>query len=181
MILERPKLDRGPSINSAGENCSSASLDSAGSSPDLLSNAFGITDHGLAKQLLGQIVNVVHSGSAHPIAQADIDHCLAAVRAIAPVGGLEAMIATLLVASHFAALDAMRRATHPAQTAPGRQSYSSLALKAMRTHAQLSDTLMRGRGTGSTQQIIVKHLSVKSGGQAVLGPFSRGRGGDATP
>ena len=179
MALQKEQLDERPRTDSAELPCPSQSSISAGSSPDPLTAAFGITDRDLAKRLLGQIVNVVHSASAQPIAQPEVDDCLAAVRAIAPVGGLEAMIASLLVASHFAALDAMRRATHPEQTYGGRQSYTGLALKAMRTHAQLLDAFNRGRGNGTTQQIIVKHLSIESGGQAIVGALAPGRGGDA--
>jgi hypothetical protein len=60
--------------------------------------------------------------------------------------------------------------------ASSRQSYMALALKAMRTCAQLVGSLNRGRGKGVTQQIIVKHMSVEPGGQAIVGAVAPGRG-----
>jgi hypothetical protein len=66
-------------------------------SSEPLTAVFGVTDRGLARRLLEQVVNVVHAGSEQPIDERKIENCLAAVRAIAPVGGLEAMIATMLV------------------------------------------------------------------------------------
>jgi hypothetical protein len=70
----------------------------------------------------------------------------------------------------------MRRAAHPNQTPGGRQMYLSLGLKAMRTYAQLMDSLNRGRGKGVTQQIVVKHVTVEAGAQAVVGAVAQGRG-----
>jgi hypothetical protein len=49
----------------------------------------------------------------------------------------------------------------------------------MRTFALLLDALNHGRGKGVTQHIIVEHLSVEPGGQAVVGSVSTGEGGDA--
>jgi hypothetical protein len=54
--------------------------------------------------------------------------------------------------------------------------YLSLGLKAMRTYAQLMDSLNRGRGKGVTQQIVVKHVTVEAGAQAVVGAVAQGRG-----
>lgn len=150
-----------------------------GISAESLRNAFGVSDSGIALRFLEQLANVLYADAPQSLDEGKIADILAAVRAIAPVGGLEAMTATMLVAVQYAALDAMRRAAHPEQTYGGRQSYTSLALKAMRTHAQLLDAFNRGRGNGTTQQIIVKHLSIESGGQAIVGALAPGRGGDA--
>ena len=93
---------------------------------------------------------------------------------------VEAMTATMLVGAQHAALDALRRASHPEQTPAGRQSYTALGLKAMRTFAQLVEALHVGRGKAVRQEINVthQHVTVEAGGQAVVGAIDpqRGRG-----
>ena len=64
---------------------------------------------------------------------------------------------------------ASRRAMHPDQTPAGRQSYLGLALKAMRTFAQLVETLNHGRAKGPVQRVVVERVTVRDGGQAVVG------------
>ena len=147
--------------------------------PDELRAVFGVDDPEVAAGLLSQLVNATHPGGAGAADLPAIYQTLALVQGIGPQNTLEAMTATMLVATEHVALDAMRRAVHPEQTPGGRQIYAGSALKAMRTFAQLLETLNRGRGNGTTQQIIVKHLSIESGGQAIVGALATGRGGDA--
>ena len=47
--------------------------------------------------------------------------------------------------------------------------YLGLALKAMRTCAQLVETLNHGRGKGPVQRVVVERVTVRDGGQAVVG------------
>lgn len=86
-------------------------------------------------------------------------------------------MAVMLAAAQYAALVAMRRASHVAQSPAGRQSYTALSLKAMRTFAQLMETLNHGRGKGVTQRVIVEHVTVEAGGQAVVGAVAAKGGG----
>ena len=150
-----------------------ATLDPAG-----LCKAFGVHDRDVAARLLSQLVNVLQPDPSKPVEAAVIDQALALVQSMSPADVMEAMTATMLVAAQHAALDSMRRAMHPDQTPAGRALYEALALKGMRTFAQLLEALNHGRGKGVTQQIIVKHVSVEPGGQAVVGPVEvkRGRG-----
>ena len=111
---------------------------------------------------------------------ASIDQVLALIEGIGPTDMVEAMTATMLVGAQHAALDALRRASHPKQTPAGRQSYTALGLKAMRTVAQLVEALHLGRGKAVRQEINVthQHVTVEAGGQAVVGAIDpqRGRG-----
>src|SRR5713101_8372781 len=146
--------------------------------PTTLTAVFGVDDSDVAAHLLAQLVNVIHAGPGKPVDAATINQALALVEGICPSDTLEAMTATMLVGAQHAALDALRRAQHPDQTPAGRALYGTLALKAMRTYAQLIEALNHGRGKGVTQQIIVKHVTVEPGGQAVVGSVKvdRGRG-----
>jgi hypothetical protein len=126
--------------------------------PAALAAAFGIDDPDLASRLLGQLVNVVQPDPGRPIDATTINPVIAMVQGIGPSNAIEAMIATILVAAQHTALDASRRGMHPDQSPAGRQSYLGLALKAMRTFAQLVDTLHHGRGKGTTQRVIVERV-----------------------
>jgi hypothetical protein len=147
--------------------------------PATLCSLFGVADANVATRLLSQLLSVIQPDPRKPIDPASIDQLLTLIEGIRPTDTVEAMTATMLVGTQHAALDLLRRASHPDQTPAGRALYQSLAFKAMRTFALLLDALNHGRGKSFTQQIIVKHLYVESGGQAVVGSVSTGGGGDA--
>ena len=146
--------------------------------PAALCAIFGVADPDVATRLLSQLVGVLQPDPGKPMDAAVVNQALAMIEGIGPNDMLEATTATLLVCVHHAALDAMRRAMHPDQTPGGRALYLSLALKATSRFAQLLEAHNHGRGKGVTQQIIVKHVSVEPGGQAVVGSVKvdRGRG-----
>jgi len=146
--------------------------------PGALCAIFGVADPDVAMRLLSQLVSILQPDPGKPVDAAVVNQALAMIEGIGPNDMLEATTATLLVCVHHAALDAMRRAMHPDQTPGGRALYLSLALKATSRFAQLLEAHNHGRGKGVTQQIIVKHVSVEPGGQAVVGSVKvdRGRG-----
>ncbi len=145
--------------------------------PTELCAVFGVKDPAVASRLLSQLVNVLHPDSSRPIDIATINQALELVRGIGPTGVLEALTATLLVATQHAATDAMRRALHPDQTPGGRGMYLTLGLKGARTFGQLSEGFNRASGKGvTTQNVVVTHVTVEAGAQAVVGAVSGGRG-----
>jgi hypothetical protein len=145
--------------------------------PQELCTVFGVEDADVATRLLSQLVNVLNPAAGDAIDAAVINEVIALVRGIGPAGALEAMTVTLLVGAQHAALDCMRRATHPDQTPGGRSMYFSLGLKSARTYSQLLEALNHGRGKGQTrQEIVVTHVSVEAGGQAIVGTVTPGRG-----
>jgi hypothetical protein len=145
--------------------------------PAELCAVFGVTDPDVAARLLSQLLGILHPDTSEPVDPGVINLALAVVKDIGPTDAMEAMLAVMLVAAEFAAMDIMRRAAHPAQTAAGRQSYAALSLKAMRTFAQLLEALNHGRGKGVTQRVIVERVTVEAGGQAVVGAVDARRGG----
>jgi hypothetical protein len=146
--------------------------------PGALCAIFGVADPDVATRLLSQLVGVLQPDPAKPVDAAVVNQALAMIEGIGPTDTLEAMTATLLVCVQHAAHDSMRRALHPDQTPGGRAIYGALALKTMRTYAQLLEAHNHGRGKGVTQQIIVKRITVEPGAQTVVGSveLNRGRG-----
>jgi len=141
-----------------------------------LCGAFGVDDPIVAARMLSQLLGVLHPDSSKPIEPALVEEAVALVKLIGPTDATEAMLAVMMVAAECSAMDSMRRASHPAQSAGGRQSYTSLSLKAMRTSAQLLEALNHGRGKSVTQRVIVERVTVEAGGHAIVGAVA-GKGG----
>jgi hypothetical protein len=87
---------------------------------------------------------------------------------IAPKDVLEGMVAAQLIAAHNAAMECYRRAMIGEQTFEGRRENLAQANKLSRTYATLLEALNRHRGKGQ-QKVMVEHVHVHSGGQAVVG------------
>jgi hypothetical protein len=103
---------------------------------------------------------------------------LAALVSIGPKDELEGMIAAQLLACHNAAMEWHRRAMIGEQTFEGRQENLNQANKLSRTFATLLETLNRHRGKGGQQKVIVEHVNVAAGGQAIVGNVASPGGGD---
>ena len=104
---------------------------------------------------------------------------LAAMQGIEPGDVLEDMAAAQLVAAHHAAMQAYGRAANPDQPfAVWRESLNQ-ANRLSRTFAAMLEALNRHRGKGGQQRVVVEHVTVNEGGQAVVGAVERpgGRGG----
>ena len=147
--------------------------------PAEVCSVFGVDDIDLATGLLRRLLGFLQPDPNKPTDAVRINEALALIADLNPVGSIEAMTATMLVGAYSAAADALRRAAPPDQTPSGRALYQALALKGMRTFAQLLETLHLGRGRAVRQEINVTHthVTVEPGGKAVLGiDASRGRG-----
>lgn len=93
---------------------------------------------------------------------------LAALEAVAPADGLEGMLATQMVATHEAAMECLRRAMIAEQTFEGRDVNLKHAEKLLQIFARQVEALDKHRGKGQ-QKIIVEHVTVEAGGQAIVG------------
>jgi hypothetical protein len=105
---------------------------------------------------------------------------LAAMVGIGPKDELEGMIAAQLVACHNASMECYRRAMIDEQTFEGRHENLSQANKLSRTYATLLEALNRHRGKGTQQKVIVEHVNVAAGGQAIVGNVEALGGGVTT-
>lgn len=104
---------------------------------------------------------------------------MAALIGMAPRDELEGMMAAQLVAAHNAAMECYRRAMLAEQTFEGRRENLNQANKLSRTFATLLEALHRHRGKAQ-QKVVVEHVHVHSGGQAIVGAVSGPGGGDRT-
>jgi hypothetical protein len=80
------------------------------------------------------------------------------------------MLAVQMVATHETAMDLLSRAKQ-AESTPRLQEYGSLAVKFLRTYAAQAEAIARLR-RGGEQRVIVQHVNVNEGGQAIVGAVS---------
>lgn len=97
---------------------------------------------------------------------------LAIVAELAPNDGVEAMLATQMAAIHIAIMQQSRFLAN-ADTLQHFEIYERALNKLARTFAAQTEALRKHR-TGGQQQMVVEHVHVHSGGQAIVGPVSKG-------
>ena len=131
----------------------------------LLANALGTTSAGVTEGLLNQYAKICLS--VKEAAQSNLNFMVDAVAAVGPKDEIEAMLASQMVAVHMAAMRFGQR-LNQAQTLPQQESAERAFTKLTRTFAAQVEALKRYR-TGGEQKVTVHHVTVNSGGQAVVG------------
>ena len=130
-------------------------------------SAFGTIEPGFAELMLRNILNTACDvDPAQPEAE-NINRALAAVTGIGARDETEGMLATQMVATHFAAINALRW-LKGSEMIPQLDSAGNLAIKLLRTFTMQVEALQRYRGKGQ-QKVTVEHVHVNAGGQAIVG------------
>lgn len=138
--------------------------------PVVLQEALG-DNLDLAKGLLDQVVQISSKGP-----KPDMERCkstLARISAVAPQDAVEVMLAIQMAAVHDATMTFSRRLAH-VDTIPQQDSAARAFNQLSRTFTAQVEALKRYRSSG--QQVVVKHVTVNDGGQAIVGNVSRGEG-----
>ena len=141
-----------------------------------LMTALGVTDTQLCNKLLIDIGNLAVCQGKHA-SEVDLNDMLSVVRGIGPTDAVEAMLAVQMAAVHQASIQCARRLAQ-ALTLDQEAGASNSFNKLMRTFAAQIEALKRHRSAGE-QNVVVKHVHVYPGGQAVVGNVNTGgRGAD---
>jgi hypothetical protein len=90
-----------------------------------------------------------------------------------PADAIEGMMAAQLYASHAAAMECYRRAMIPGQPLEARQIQLALAAKLTKANATQVEALKKYRSK-SEQKVVVEHVHVYPGGQAIVGQVTPG-------
>jgi hypothetical protein len=147
-----------------------------------LARAFGNSLPAAQNHLLNQLLKVFLPDmtiGAGVIAERT-NAALGALHGIAPKDTLEALLAVQMVATQKIAIDLLA-AGLPSQTTEEAQFRFNHAARLMRLFLLQMDALQRYRGKGpSEQRVVVEHVHVHAGGQAIVGSVSatkKGTGG----
>jgi len=135
--------------------------------------AMGIADHAFLVDLIEGIVNASEKGELTP--ETDLTKAnamLSVVNDIAPRDQLEAMLAVQIAATHQLTMTFARRLNH-VDNIPQQDSAERAFNKLARTFTTQMEALKRYR-TGGQQKMIVEHVTVNEGGQAIVGNVQGG-------
>ncbi len=137
---------------------------------------FGTTDQGCGLALLGQVT------ASHPLYTSDktveiINEITPLLHGIAPKDELEGMLATQAVAVHNLAMEMARRAVLNSSNSITVDSCINRLTKLNRTFTSQMEALGKYRNRGK-QKMVVEHVHVYQGGQAIVGEVNRGARGE---
>lgn len=138
---------------------------------ETIRQAFGSSYPEFVQALLGQVAAFRPASSD---GQEDaIDFPTAVIMGLAPKDQFESMLAAQMSAVHLASMKIaanLSRSPHGREIDAAERALNRLA----RTFALQMDTLKRYRSSG--QQVVVKHVTVNDGGQAIVGDIKTGGG-----
>jgi len=133
-----------------------------------LISTFGTAEPEFASLMLNAIFDAAEGRSpSRPPRCEHINRVLAAVTGIGAQNEIEGMLATQMAITHIAATSALRR-LNGSETVAQQDSNGNLAVKLLRTFTMQVETLQRYRGKGQ-QKVVVEHVHVHDGGQAIVG------------
>ena len=134
-----------------------------------LNAVMGTKNTDFAEGLFTQVVNTVSRGPNTDINATNF--ALAAIAGIEPKDEIEAMLAAQMAAVHNATMRYAMLLTH-SDTIRQQDSNSRALNQLARTFTAQVEALKRHRSSG--QQVVVKHVTVNDGGQAVVGNVQTG-------
>lgn len=138
----------------------------------------------MALKLLAQVVKLEHQITA-TTAPAHLDtligNATAMLAELEPTTATEALLAAQMVGAQRLAMEFMSRATIDGQTVGGADANVLRATRLMRIFIEQTEAMARLKGKGGQQRVVVEHVTVTAGGQAIVGavlPGGRGTSGD---
>ena len=160
-----------PRIRMDGEKMHVVHEDEAAGCQHLM-RALGTDSADFMAGVLSQLANAVSPGKDAD--GAAINFALAVIAGVEPKDELETMLAMQMSAVHLATMTFTRRLAH-VETIAQQDSAERALNRLMRTYVAQMEALKRYR-TGGEQKVLVQHVHVNEGGQAIVGTVDRGRG-----
>ena len=147
-------------------------------SASALSEIFGTDQEEQINGLLSQCLKTLKADEANEEQPCNDERgfVLSILRDLAPRDAVERMLAVQLVATHVATIRSARWLAST-ETLPQVEAHYTGFNKLARTFAAQVEALRKHR-TGGQQKVIVEHVTVNGGGQAIVGNVSHGGGVD---
>ncbi len=134
----------------------------------------GSTDHDFSKTLLSQASSTLSSGENN---EEKVNFIAALIHGLKPGDETEGVLIAQMVGAHNLIMEYMRRAMIPEQYIEAGNDYTNRASRLMNIFLKQIEILERYRGKTTQQKVIVEHVHIHEGGQAVVGNIeSRPRG-----
>ena len=183
--VEKKPLKFMASKNDSDDTAIATKEDDADLAVAKMPGALGTTDEDLQFHLLCQAI-LVFRGSAKQDGRDREDlgnytkNALAILDGIKPQDEIEGMLAVQMIGVHNLAMETLQRAIFVGQTDKGKELNVNQATKMLRTFIAQIDALKKYR-TGGQQKMIVEHVHVNEGGQAIVGTVNQGGVNDKKP
>lgn len=139
-------------------------------SEELLKETLGSTDRNFINPFLSQLASI---GSQGPkVDENGTAFVVSIIKDIKPRDQIEAMLAAQMAAIHNAMMTMTRRLAH-VDTLSQQDSAARALNNLARTYSMQMEALKRYRN-GGQQKVIVEHVTVNEGGQAIVGHVLKG-------
>jgi hypothetical protein len=141
--------------------------------------ALGTPDSCLQSHLLDQVIQTFKGTVSTDGVDSDkgalaCNNALSILDGIQPQDEIEGMLAVQMIGVHNMAMDCIGKATRT-EWVNKMSTYTNGATKLLRAFAAQMEALKKYR-TGGQQKIVVEHVNVSEGGQAIVGVVNRGEG-----
>ena len=134
----------------------------------LMAETFGTLNIDATDLLLSSALSVLWPNQEKEPDRRAFNSALALLHGVNPSDEIEAMLAVQMMATHLAAMECQKRAQLSGQSFEARDMNLKHAGKLSRTYTAQVEALARYRGKGQ-QKMIVEHVHVHAGGQAIVG------------
>ena len=139
-----------------------------------LVQSLGDGESSFVASMMNELINGTKVGSTPK--SSDLNYALQIVGAVRPTNELEAILASQMAVVHMAAMRHVRMMNN-VNLIPQLEVQEKTVSRVMRTFAMQMEALRKYR-SGGEQRVIVKHVTVNDGGQAIVGNVSTTGGRD---
>ena len=134
----------------------------------------GSTDSDFNIRLIMQVALLLQSNKK----DSDTNFASALMHGIHPRDETEGILIAQMAGTHNLIMESMRRAAIPEQYLNAGNDYINRACKLMNIYLRQMDMLLKYRGNGHQQKMIVEHVHIHKGGQAVVGQIGNNPRGE---
>ena len=126
----------------------------------------------MPEQVIGTFKEISADGAGAEAVAATSNRVMALLNGIQPQDEIEGMLAVQMIGVHNLAMDYIGKATRTERVG-FMSTYMNGATKSLRTFVAQMEALKKYR-TGGQQKMIVEHVHVNEGGQAIVGTVNQG-------
>ena len=139
----------------------------------LLMEALGTSEPDFAAEFLPQLAKAATRGQK--VDEVALNFMIAVIKGVEPKNQIECMLAAQMATVHMLTMDFAHRLNN-VDNIPQQDSAERAFNKLARTFAAQVEALKRYRSNGE-QKVVVEHVSVNEGGQAIVGNVTHGGAG----
>jgi len=136
----------------------------------IMIEATGTQHSDVADRIINQVINA--QVCPRPRDGDHLTKAISMIREMAPQNVTEAMLAVQMIATNDAALMFLGRATTEGQSLAGAEASVLSATRLMRLHLDQIEAMQKLKGKTRHQKVVVEHVHVYQGGQAIVGAVS---------